>query len=102
MAKEASRAGSLGDLAPYVLIAHDALKLVNAGDLGGAKARIKDLETAWDEAEEKMRPMSPETWRTVDKAIDRALAKLRAGKPDSAACKESLEALIAKCRQLDS
>lgn len=90
-----SGGGPLGDLSPFNAIAKDTLKLVEAGDLKGGKARIKDLETAWDEAEEKMRPLSTEDWETTDQGIDRAIGKLRSPSPKGDACKEALVALIA-------
>ena len=86
--------GPLGDLSPFIHIAKETLKIAESGDLKGAKNRIKDLETAWHDAENKMRPMSSDDWRTADKAIDHALAKLRSGKPDQAACIEKLKVLI--------
>lgn len=94
-------AAPLGDLAPYRAIAEDTLHLVDAKDLPGATARIKDLETAWDEAESRLRPMSPADWRTLDKAIDRALSKLRSKKPDAAACETALKDLMSACDSLD-
>lgn len=88
--------GVLGDLSPFKKIAEDTLDLVKKNELAQAKTRIKNLETAWDDAEETMKPKSPEKWNSVDKSIDRALAQLRSAEPDPAACTATLKTVIAK------
>ena len=90
----ASRSLSQVDISPFRIIAEDTLTIVNAGNLKRAKARIKDLETDWDRAEIKLRPRSPEQWRSIDKAIDAALLQLRAGSPQAPAAKEALQNLL--------
>ena len=61
---------------------------------------MTDLETAWDKAEEKLQPMSPDNWTAVDKSIDRALANVRTGQPDQTECITALKALISKLTSL--
>ncbi|GAB2643995.1 hypothetical protein ABI214_12330 [Prescottella soli] len=82
------------EIAKFRTIAQDTLTSVQAGDQAGARARVKDLETAWDDDEATLRPLDETTWHVVDGRIDSVLGAVRAGKPDTATETQTLTALL--------
>jgi uncharacterized membrane-anchored protein len=92
----------LGDLSGFRKVAEDTLGLVRVGDSAGARARVGDLEFAWDQAEAGLRPMDRAAWSSVDDAIDDVLRKVRAIRQDASACCSSLESLIGVLDGLDA
>ena len=83
------------EIAKFRTIAQDTLAKVQAGDQADATARIKDLETAWDDDEATLRPMDETAWHVLDGRIDGVLKALRASKPDPATETQTLTALLA-------
>jgi uncharacterized membrane-anchored protein len=82
------------EIAKFRTIAQDTLAKVQAGDQTGATARIKDLETAWDDDEATLRPMDGNAWKTIDGQIDDALYAARARRPNPATQKQALTTLL--------
>jgi uncharacterized membrane-anchored protein len=81
------------DIAKFRTITQDTLAKVQSGDQAGATARIKDLETAWDDDQATLQPMDETAWHVLDGQIDGVLKALRAGKPDPATETQALTAL---------
>ena len=98
----ADSAKPLGDLSAFRKIAEDMLQKVNAKDMNAAKSKAAELETAWDNAQAKLRPLNAEKWTLVDNAIDDVLKKARAAQPDATANAASINSLIAVINSLDN
>ncbi|WP_433208720.1 COG4705 family protein [Nocardia sp. CA-107356] len=82
------------EIAKFRTITQDTLTKVQAGQHNDAKARIKDLETAWDQDQDTLQPVDKTAWDVLDAQIDSALEALRASKPDPATETRTLTTLL--------
>ena len=82
------------EITKFRTIAADALAQVRAGNQSGATARIKDLETAWDDDQPTLQPLDDTAWTVLDGQIDNVLTAVRAGNPDPATETQTLTALL--------
>lgn len=73
------------DVQNFKAITSDTLAFITANDQTAAKARVTDLETAWDDAQPALSAANCRTWTYVDQQIDPVLTAVRAGSPDLAA-----------------
>jgi hypothetical protein len=89
-----SQQSPLGDLSAFQTITQDTLGLLNAGNQAGATTRVTDLETAWDNAEARLKPRDPTTWHDLDDKIDAVLRALRSTQPDPPTEKKALTTLL--------
>jgi uncharacterized membrane-anchored protein len=87
-----------GDVTNFRTITKDTLAKVQAGDQAGAQARITDLETAWDDAQNTLEPLDETGWTVLDGQIDSALTAVRADQPDPSTEQQALNALLASLR----
>ncbi len=85
---------SLGDMSSFKIIISDVQAIAATGDFTKAEKRITDFETAWDEGQDKLRPMNKAAWSNVDDASDAALHALRKS-PEIKNVDETLKALMA-------
>ena len=86
------------EVAKFRTIAADSLTQVQAGDQTAATARIKDLETAWDNDQPTLQPMDDASWTVLDGQIDKVLKALRASNPDPATETQTLTTLLTSLR----
>jgi uncharacterized membrane-anchored protein len=78
------------DVATFRTITLDTLAKVRAGDQAGAVLRVKDLETAWDDAQPTLQSADEVTWTAVDGRIDAVLKAVRDTAPDASTEKQTL------------
>jgi hypothetical protein len=86
---------SLGDLSALKAIVSDTTTVAKTGDLVAAEKKITDFESAWDDGEEKLRPLDENAWGVIDSAADKAIHALRADTPDAVKVEETLASLSA-------
>jgi uncharacterized membrane-anchored protein len=92
---------ALGNLSRFAAITADVKAKVEKNHLADAKARVKDLEVAWDDAEAGLKPRDSAKWHQLDDEIDAVLTSLRASHPTQAACTAALTALITTLDKFD-
>ena len=86
------------EVTKFRTITADTLAKVQAGDQAGATARVKDLETAWDDDQATLQPMDDTGWTVLDGRIDDVLTALRAENPDPTSEKRALTELLTTLR----
>ncbi|MBD0690954.1 hypothetical protein [Streptomyces sp. CBMA123] len=82
------------EIAKFRTIASDTLARLDSGDQKAATARVKDLETAWDDDQDTLQAKNGQAWHFLDGEIDQVLTSLRAAHPDKATEVQALNTFL--------
>ncbi|MFI2650746.1 hypothetical protein [Micromonospora fulviviridis] len=99
--RQAHPTTKLGSLGKFAVILTDVKEEVAMNDLVGGKARVKDLEVAWDDAEAGLKPRDSAKWHQLDDQIDAVLTALRASNPVQGDCASAVDTLMTTLNQFD-
>ena len=89
-----SPTGPLGDLSNFTSIGQDILTAVNANDWQTANTRVDDMESAWDNAQARLKPLSQNTWVQIDTDLDKVFREVRAVHPNQQTAQPALQKLL--------
>jgi uncharacterized membrane-anchored protein len=82
------------DVAHLTTLTKAILTNVTGGDQPGAKAGAKDLESAWDDGQDRLQAMDGSTWTAIDGRIDAVLTAVRSPHPDPATQTRAVDDLL--------
>ncbi|WP_319459363.1 hypothetical protein [Micromonospora sp. RTP1Z1] len=99
--RQAHPTSKLGNLGKFAVIVTDVNAKVAKNDLVGGKARVKDLEVAWDDAEAGLKPRDSAKWHQLDDQIDAVLTALRESNPVQSDCASTVATLMTTLNQFD-
>ncbi len=84
----------LGDLSNFVTLSQATLTAVNANDWSTANSRVNDIESAWDNAQARLKPMNHAKWTEIDGALDTVFREIRAVHPNQQSSAAALQTLL--------
>jgi hypothetical protein len=83
----------------FIALASATLKALEVGKTNEVVAKLTDLETAWDDKEEKLKPRDEKIWTRLDKTLDKAISALRSSHTNPEKGKAALEDLLKQLNQ---
>ena len=89
-----STTGPLGDVSNFTTIGQDILTAVNANDWQTANTRVDDMESAWDSAQARLKPLNQSRWVQIDTDLDKVFREVRAVHPNQQTAQPALQKLL--------
>ncbi len=94
VAKSPAKVYTSAETAEFSKLAKATLETLMAGKQAEAITLLTDLETAWDDKEDALKPKNEATWTILDKTLDKAISSLRSSHINLEKGKAALEKLI--------
>ena len=96
--KAPAKVYTVADTAEFTKLVKATLEALAAGKQAEVVTNLTDLETAWDDKADALKPKDEAVWTMLDKTLDKAISALRSSHTDLAKGKAALEQLL---KQID-
>ena len=78
----------------FIALTKETITALAAKDKKLMIMKLTDLEAAWDEDEDKLKPRNEEQWKAIDDTLDRGINSLRSTSYDEVKGKQALDDLL--------